>query len=476
MINFWQCYDQLYIEQYQFDRRYSPTVIDQAVASFGLSDYDFLSSSPPRLPSYRRLNSQHEYDRLFHEFSSVANDELDACLSTNSETNPLNNKSGDMNNVAKLSILSKLLPMTTHSSPMSTDNDLNSFVSDLDPHPTQNINDILANLKAGLIESNLHLPAFDESHLDLPRQRSSLTNNRLISSSIINNINVPSIFINEIEHIRLVDLSKTLLNNLPLSTIKNYAKLLQCPIVMCPEFVRDFLLRNNRQASTSRSCFCTTLTDAKLIYAELIAANVPLPAMPKEEDGVLLTKKRKHAPPKGWDDGSGDMIITVPQVKRHKPKVDLTTILLDHDYLNAEQMATLWRRPSKKPLVSIPPSLPFPMPSIESEEDLRFMECSPTPPVSTTPIQTPSIQPITSAPIEPPAPPPPPILFKLRDYFDSQPPPPKPTFYDAYSDERFMQITEHPLIILSQTQLDYLLDYLNRDVHSTSLIDKYHLY
>jgi hypothetical protein len=29
---------------------------------------------------------------------------------------------------------------------------------------------------------------------------------------------------------------------------------------------------------------------------------------------------------------------------------------------------------------------------------------------------------------------------------------------------------------LSQTQLDYLLGYLDRDVHSTSLIDRYHLY
>jgi len=86
---------------------------------------------------------------------------------------------------------------------------------------------------------------------------------------------------------------KSLLNNLPLSTIKHYAKLLQCPIVMCPEFVRDFLMRNNRQASTSRSCFCTRLNDARLIYAELTAANVPLPPTPKEEDLSLLTKKRK---------------------------------------------------------------------------------------------------------------------------------------------------------------------------------------
>jgi hypothetical protein len=362
--------------------------------------------------------------------------------------------------------------MTTHSPPVSTDNDLNSLVSDLDPHPTPNINDILANLKAGLIESNLNLPTFDESHLDLPRQRSSLTHNRLISSSIINNLAVPSVFINEVEHVRLVDLSKSLLNNLPLSTIKHYAKLLQCPIVMCPEFVRDFLMRNNRQASTSRSCFCTTLNDARLIHAELIAANVPLPATPKEEDLLLLTKKRKHAPPKGWDDGSSDMIITVPQVKKHKPKLDYSTIILDHDYLSAEQMANLWRRSSKKPIVTIPLPVSLPMPSIEPEEDLHFMECSPTPPISATPIQPP---PLPSAPALPP-PPPPPILFKLRDYFHSQPPPPKPTFYDAYSDERFMQITRHPLLILSETQLDYLLGYLDRDVHSASLIDRYHLY
>ncbi|CAF3716662.1 unnamed protein product [Rotaria sp. Silwood1] len=474
IIAFWQCYDQLYIEQYQYDRRYSSAVIDQAVNSFDMSEYDILSSSlpqssssPPRLPSYKRFNSQHEYERLLHDFSSVANDELDACLSVNN-----NNKSGDMNNAAKLSILSKLLPMTTHSSPVSTDNDLNSLVADLDPRPTPNINDILANLKAGLIESNLHLPSFDESHLDLPRQRSSLTHNRLISSSIINNIAVPSLFINEIEHIRLVDLSKNLLNNLPLSTIKHYAKLLQCPIVMCPEFVRDFLMRNNRQASTSRSCFCTTLNDARLIYAELIAANVPLPATPKEEELLLLTKKRKHAPPKGWEDGSSDMIITVPQVKKHKPKLDYSTIILDHDYLTAEQMANLWKRPSKKPLVTIPLPVSLPIPTTEPEEDLRFMECSPTPPISATPSQVSSLPPALSLPPPPPAP----ILFKLRDYFDSQPPPPTPTFYDAYSDERFMQITRHPLIILSQTQLDYLLGYLYRDNHSQSLIDRYHLY
>ncbi|CAF3064875.1 unnamed protein product [Rotaria sp. Silwood2] len=486
IIAFWQCYDQLYIEQYQYDRRYSSAVIDQAVNSFDMSEYDILSSSlpqssssssPPRLPSYRRFNSQNEYERLFHDFSSVANDELDACLSVNNNNNnnnntTNNNKPGDMNNAAKLSILSKLLPMTTHSSPVSTDNDLNSFVADLDPHPTPNINDILANLKAGLIESNLHLPSFDESHLDLPRQRSSLTHNRLISSSIINNIAVPSLFINENEHIRLVDLSKNLLNNLPLSTIKHYAKLLQCPIVMCPEFVRDFLMRNNRQASTSRSCFCTTLNDARLIYAELIAANVPLPATPKEDDLLLLTKKRKHAPPKGWEDGSSDMIITVPQVKKHKPKLDYSTIILDHDYLTAEQMANLWKRPSKKPLVTIPLPVSLPMPTTEPEEDIRFMECSPTPPVSATPSQVSSLPPALSLPPPPPAP----ILFKLRDYFHSQPPPPSPTFYDAYSDERFMQITRHPLIILSQTQLDYLLDYLYRDNHASSLIDRYHLY
>jgi hypothetical protein len=46
-----------------------------------------LSRSPPRLSSYRRLNSQHEYERLFHEFSSVANDELDVCLSANNNNN-----------------------------------------------------------------------------------------------------------------------------------------------------------------------------------------------------------------------------------------------------------------------------------------------------------------------------------------------------------------------------------------------------
>jgi hypothetical protein len=91
ILAFWQCYDQLYIEQYQYDRKYSTTVIDQAINSFGLSEYDILLSSPPRLPSYRRFNSQNEYERLFHEFSSVTNDELDACLSTNNDNNINNN-------------------------------------------------------------------------------------------------------------------------------------------------------------------------------------------------------------------------------------------------------------------------------------------------------------------------------------------------------------------------------------------------
>ena len=173
------------------------------------------------------------------------------------------------------------------------------------------------------------------------------------------------------------------------------------------------------------------------------------------------------------------MIITVPQVKKHKPKLDYSTILLDHDYLSAEQMASLWRQPSKKALVTIPLSVSLSVPMVESEEDLRFMECSPTPPFSATPLQTPLLPPVIAPPPPPPLPPPPPpppILFELRDYFHSQPPPSKPTFYDAYSDERLLQITQDPLIILSQTQLDYLLAYLDKDVHSASLIDRYHLY
>lgn len=91
LLAFWQCYDQLYIEQYQYDRRYSSSVIDQAVNSFGMSEYDVFLSSPPRLPTYRRFNSQNEYERLFHEFSSVANDELDSCLSANHDNNNLSN-------------------------------------------------------------------------------------------------------------------------------------------------------------------------------------------------------------------------------------------------------------------------------------------------------------------------------------------------------------------------------------------------
>ena len=85
ILAFWQCYDQLYIEQYLYDRRYSSAVIDQAVQSFDMSEYDILSS-PPRLSSYRRFNSQHEYEPLLHDFSSVTNDEFDACLSTNNRT------------------------------------------------------------------------------------------------------------------------------------------------------------------------------------------------------------------------------------------------------------------------------------------------------------------------------------------------------------------------------------------------------
>ncbi|CAF5001846.1 unnamed protein product, partial [Rotaria magnacalcarata] len=78
-------------------------------------------------------------------------------------------------------------------------------------------------------------------------------------------------------------------------------------------------------------------------------------------------------------------------------------------------------------------------PTTEPEEELSFMECSPTPPVSATPSQISVITPALSLP--PPPPPPAPILFKLRDYFDSQPLPPTPTFYDTYSDEQFLQIT-----------------------------------
>ena len=72
-------------------------MIDQAVNSFGMSEYDLLlsSSSPPRIPTYRRFNSQNEYERLFHEFSSVTNDELDACLSTNQDTNHHLNTNGN---------------------------------------------------------------------------------------------------------------------------------------------------------------------------------------------------------------------------------------------------------------------------------------------------------------------------------------------------------------------------------------------
>ncbi len=70
-------------------------MIDQAIHSFGMSEYDILLSSPPRLPSYRRFNSQNEYERLFHEFSSVANDELDVCLSANNENNNHNNNTNN---------------------------------------------------------------------------------------------------------------------------------------------------------------------------------------------------------------------------------------------------------------------------------------------------------------------------------------------------------------------------------------------
>ncbi len=73
-----------------------------------MSEYDLLLS-PPRLPTYRRYNSQNEYERLFHEFSSVANDELDACLSTNNDSNTNNinhnNKSGKDGSFLPLKII-----------------------------------------------------------------------------------------------------------------------------------------------------------------------------------------------------------------------------------------------------------------------------------------------------------------------------------------------------------------------------------
>ncbi|CAF4549622.1 unnamed protein product, partial [Rotaria magnacalcarata] len=61
-------------------------------------------------------------------------------------------------------------------------------------------------------------------------------------------------------------------------------------------------------------------------------------------------------------------------------------------------MANLWKRPSKKPVVTIPLPVPLPMPTTEPEEELSFMECSPTPPVSATPSQISVITPALSLP------------------------------------------------------------------------------
>ena len=85
LISFWQVYDELYIEQYIRDRRYSSSVVDQAVQAFGTHDTDifYSSSSSPRLSSYRRLNSQNEDEPLFQDLVSATNDELDACFTVN---------------------------------------------------------------------------------------------------------------------------------------------------------------------------------------------------------------------------------------------------------------------------------------------------------------------------------------------------------------------------------------------------------
>lgn len=63
-----------------------------------MSEYDLFLSSPPRLPSYKRFNSQNEYERLLHEFSSVTNDELDACLSNPNDNHNNNNNHNNHNN------------------------------------------------------------------------------------------------------------------------------------------------------------------------------------------------------------------------------------------------------------------------------------------------------------------------------------------------------------------------------------------
>lgn len=89
LIAFWQCYDQLYIEQYVHDRRYSSSVIDQAVQTFGLHDTDSFYSTLQQ-PSYRRLNSQNEYEPFFSDFPTEPSDELEACLTV---TNKLGRRS-----------------------------------------------------------------------------------------------------------------------------------------------------------------------------------------------------------------------------------------------------------------------------------------------------------------------------------------------------------------------------------------------
>ncbi|CAF1355384.1 unnamed protein product [Didymodactylos carnosus] len=164
--------------------------------------------------------------------------------------------------------------------------------------------------------------------------RSSLTNNRLITISTINNIEIPSILIDNIIHIRLVDLSKHLLNNLQLSLIKHYAKQCNCLIIQCQEFLRDFLIRNNRQASTSRSCFCLTFDDCKKIYQEL-TQYLPslLNPMKQQQNEMIVHNKRKHS------QTSWVLEAVKPLKKRLKQQQDIVFHLIhDHDYLAEHNM------------------------------------------------------------------------------------------------------------------------------------------
>jgi hypothetical protein len=107
------------------------------------------------------------------------------------------------------------------------------------------------------------------------------------------------------------------------------------------------------------------------------------------------------------------------------------------------------------------------MPTLEPEDDLRFMECCPTPPISANAYQAPLLPSTPAAPHRHHH-----NSFQIKRLFSFTTTTTNTTiFMMLILTNDLCKLTRHnPLLILSQTQLDYLLGYLERDVHSASLL------